>query len=229
MAAGQEEKWAELLWAAMSEVAGLRKPGGGLELAEPGDELGREVAERLREWLQSAGKQADATELAEAGRAKMWLIGEVPEEEPAVYEVQSAADAADLVAGELSGEAGAAVAKRTEAAEAAAEAEDVRLRRNGGAADEMASVAAKMFGVAAGESYAGRGEGYAAGYAAGNVFAAGRQAGLAAEAVAYAGGQEVARRGEAGLSEAEMERICGLVLERLCAGIDVYLQSSAVR
>lgn len=226
MAAGQE-KWAELLWAAMSEVAGLRKPGGGLELAEPGDELGREVAERLREWLQSARKQADATELAEAGRAKMWLTGEVPEEELAVYGGQSAAaKAADLVAGELSGEAGAAVEKRTEAAEAAA---DVRLRRNGGAADEMAAGAAKMRGVAAGESYAERGGSYAAGYAAGSVFAAGRQAGLAAEAVAYAGGQEVLRRSEAGLSEAEMERICGLVLERLCAGIDVYLQSSAVR
>lgn len=227
MAAGQEEKWAELLWAAMSEVAGLRKPGGGLELAEPGDELGREVAERLREWLQSAGKQADVTELAEAGRAKMWLTGEVPEEENAVSEGQSAVDAAGVAKTfDLAGEAGVAVAKRTEAAEAA---EDVRLRRVGGAADEMTAGAAKMRGVAAGEGYAGRGEGYAAGYAAGNVFAAGRQAGLAAEAVAYAGGQEVARRGEAGLSEAEMERICGLVLERLCAGIDVYLQSSAVR
>lgn len=227
MAAGQEEKWAELLWAALREVTALREPGGDLELAEPGDELGREVAERLREWLQSAGRLTENAELAEAGWGERLPAGEVQEGELAAYEVPGAAEAFDVAkTPDGAGEAGAAVLTGL-AAEAAAE--DVRLRRNGAAAAEVwgrvaKPRAAEMSG-AAGESYAGRSEGNAAGYEAGSVFAARWQAGLAADV--QAGGQEVARR-DGSLSEAEIERICGVVLERLCAGIDVYLQSSAV-
>lgn len=234
MLAGQEEKWAELLWAAMSEVAGLCEPGRKLELAEPGEELGREVAERLCEWLQGGGQRTEGAELAESGSVREGL-GETGEMAGSVLRTGAYGKEARKLR---------AYAKETEAkwaekaggdvvatlGEAMATGDNVGVR-GGGAAGEAAKrmpglwLAEGKRGGVAGDSYEASGEN-----ANGGLVARWQSGLVARETGRYVdGGQRSVRLGDAGLSDAEIERICGVVLERICAGIDVYLQSAAVR